>query len=113
MPLSDQALELVFSFLLEKKGGAERELQLVARPVCRLLQARRMRSFAHVALEVCWMGLDWAMKEKTFCERACNHYHLELRRLQLRMQRADRFRNEPASMRDPFEMLEDEVLWYV
>jgi hypothetical protein len=109
MPLTDPALELVFSFLLEEKG----ELRLVARPACRLLQARRMRGFDHVALRVSRMGLEWAMKERAFFERTCNHYHLELRRLQLRMQRADRFRNEPLSMRDPFELLEDEVVWYV
>ena len=67
MPLSDQALELVFSILLKEKG--EKELRLVARPACRLLQARRMRGFDHVALRVCRMGLEWAMKERAFFEK--------------------------------------------
>ena len=65
MPLSDPILELVFSFLLEGEG----ELRLVGRPACRLLQARRMRGFDHVALRVSRMGLEWAMRERAFFEK--------------------------------------------
>ena len=92
MPLCDRTLELVFSFLLEECG--ETELQLVARPACRFLQARLMRGFDHVALRVCRLGLQWAMRQKAFSESVCNYYRLELRRLQRR--------DEPAS----FEVLE-------
>ena len=84
MPLSDEALELIFSFLLEKKGATERDLQLAAQPVCRLLQTRRMRGFEHVTLEVCRMGLGWAMRGRTSFERAVRHLASELSRLTLR-----------------------------
>ena len=103
MPLSDEALELIFSFLLGKKGGAEGASRLAARPVCRLLQTRRMRGFAHVTLEVCRLGLNWAVGERAYLKRVNDQYQRELRRLALRLpQREDRF-----------AMLEDELVWYV
>jgi len=60
---------------------------------------------------VCRMGMGWAVRGRTFFERAVGHYTSELNRLALRSQRADPFRNEPG--RDPMAMLEDEVVWYV
>ena len=56
MPLPDEALELILHFLLAEKGAGG-ELKLVAQPVCRLLQTRRLRGFEWVTLEVCRMGL--------------------------------------------------------
>ena len=111
MPLSDQVLELVFSFLLEGKGRTERDLQLAAMPACRLLQTRRMRGFDHVTLEVCRMGLGWAMRGRTFFLRATKHYTAELDRLERRLQRMDPARYETG--RDQIAMLEDEYTWYV
>ena len=78
MPLSDSILEFVFSFLLE---DGEEDLRLVALPVCRLLQTRRLRGFDHVNLRVCRMGLEWALRQKAFSESVCDFYRLEMRRL--------------------------------
>ena len=94
MPLPDEVLELLFSFLLEKRGRTGLELQLAAQPVCRLLQTRRMRGFEHVTLEVCRRGLGWAMGGRTFFEQAARQLTSELRRRESR--------NRPA----PFEALE-------
>jgi len=76
MAPSDQVLELVFSFLLEKgKAGQE---QLVARPACRLLQARRARGFEHVKQELLRRGLKWALETKLFWERRARRLEVEL-----------------------------------
>ena len=70
MPLSDNVLELVFSFLLDKKDGdPNRKLRYAAQPVCRLLQTRRMRGFEHVEEELLRRGLKWALEAKEFWER--------------------------------------------
>ena len=78
MPLPDSVLDLVFPFLLEV---GDEDLRLVALPVCRLLQTRRMRGFDDVVLRVCRMGLRWALRQKAFSESVCDFYRLELRRL--------------------------------
>ena len=65
MPLSDNVLELVFPFLLDKKeGDANGKLRYDARPACRLLQTRRMRGFEHVRQELLRRGLNWALEAK-------------------------------------------------
>ena len=76
--LPDSVLDLVFPFLLE---AGEEDLRLVALPVCRLLQTRRMRGFDDVVLRVCRMGLKWALRQKAFAESVNDHYRRELRRL--------------------------------
>ena len=70
MPLNDQVLEILFSFLFEGKGRTKYDLQLAAVPVCRLLQTRRLRGFETVKMEVFRMGLGWAMRAKQFWMRA-------------------------------------------
>jgi hypothetical protein len=78
MSLSDSVLELVFPSLLEVGDEDPRQ---VALPVCRLLQARRMRGFDDVVLRVCRMGLRWALRQKAFAESVNDYYRLEMRRL--------------------------------
>jgi len=84
MPPSDQILEILFSFLLEKKGSTDRELQLATQPVCGLLQTRQMRGFEYVRLEVCRRGLGWARRSKEYFERESRELYLELRALEHR-----------------------------
>ena len=71
-----------------------------------------MRGFDHVTLEVCRMGLGWAMRGRTLFKRAANHYNAELIRLERRVQRMDPLRNEPSSMRDQSALLDEEAEWY-
>ena len=79
MPLSDQVLELVFAFLLEKGGGkTDRDLQLAALPACRLLQTRRTRGFEHVKQELLRRGLKWALEAKQRWERRARKIESEL-----------------------------------
>jgi hypothetical protein len=78
MSLSDSILELVFPSLLEV---GDEDLRLVALPICRLLQTRRMRGFDDVVLRVCRMGLKWALRQRAFAESVNDHYRQELRRL--------------------------------
>ena len=67
MSLSDQVLDLVLSFLFERKDGkTDGDLRLAALPVYKLLQTRRMRGFDHVKLELCRKGLQWAMRAKEY-----------------------------------------------
>ena len=68
--LSDQVLEMVFSFLEQGDGRADADLQLAAQPTCRLLQTRRMHGFDHVKLAVCRKGLQWAMRAQEFWKHA-------------------------------------------
>ena len=58
MPLTDNALELVFSFLLESASNVED-----FRPVSRLLATRRTRGFEHVKIVLLRQGMRWAMEE--------------------------------------------------
>ena len=68
MALPDEVLELIFHFLLAKKVE-ENELKVAARPVCRLLQTRRLRDFQWATLEVCRMGLQWALGDRKRLQR--------------------------------------------
>ena len=71
MPLSDQVLELVFAFLLEKGDGKTNEdLRLASLPACQLLRTRRMRGFDHVEMELLRRGLKWALRAKDYWKLA-------------------------------------------
>ena len=78
MPLNDQVLEVLFSFLLEGKGKTDYDLQRASVPVCRLLQTRRLRGFETAKLEVMRRGLGWAMRAQRFWMRTArlNEAHL-------------------------------------
>ena len=65
MPLTDNVLELVFSFLLDSKPSNPNDDRFdVARPTCRLLATRRARGFEHVKMELLKRGLEWALYTK-------------------------------------------------
>ena len=64
-PLTDNVLELVFSFMLDSKpSDPNHDWFYIVRPAYRLLATRRVRGFEHVKMELLRRGLKWALHTK-------------------------------------------------